>query len=212
MMMSHMESNDLRWPNVRLGELGDMSAAFKNGFSDMMMNTLWVYVLEESQNHQLSGFPVQESSEYNTVSNPALSSSRLLVDVNQNRENDDPNSMKNTETVECKVTQKARQARDANGPSHGTSNQLLLWIFTGWLIIKGLLRANDRFPRSKRVKILETMISFRDSLVYASVFEMHEVDEEALPLLTIDDLTEMGVVAVGARRKLYAAICQLKGK
>ncbi|XP_035833021.1 uncharacterized protein LOC110876792 [Helianthus annuus] len=201
-----MESNDLRWPNVRLGELGDMSAAFKNGFSDMMMNTLWVYVLEESQNHQLSGFPVQESSEYNTVSNPALSSSRLLVDVNQNRENDDPNSMKNTETVECKVTQKARQARDANGPSHGTSNQLLLWIFTGWLIIKGLLRANDRVNSVGRW--LEDVGFGR----YASVFEMHEVDEEALPLLTIDDLTEMGVVAVGARRKLYAAICQLKGK
>ncbi|KAJ0818557.1 hypothetical protein HanPI659440_Chr00c01g0703881 [Helianthus annuus] len=151
MMMSHMESNDQRWPNVRLGELGDMSAAFKNGFSDMMMNTLWVYVLEESQNHQLSGFPVQESSEYNTVSNPSLSSSRLLVDVNQNRENDDPNSMKVTETVECKVTQKARQAGDANGLSlkaHGTSNQLLLWIFMRWLIIKGLLRANDRWENT----------------------------------------------------------------
>ncbi|KAM0034343.1 hypothetical protein Hdeb2414_s0016g00496481 [Helianthus debilis subsp. tardiflorus] len=83
MIMSHMESNDQRWPNVRLGELGDISAAFNNGFSDMMMNNLWVYdfnVLEESQNHQLSGFPVQESSEY-TVSNPALSSSRILVGV-----------------------------------------------------------------------------------------------------------------------------------
>ncbi|PWA61225.1 Sterile alpha motif domain-containing protein [Artemisia annua] len=47
---------------------------------------------------------------------------------------------------------------------------------------------------------------------YAGVFEMHEVDEEALPLLTLDDLKEMGVLAVGARRKLYAAICGLKGQ
>ncbi|KAI7753073.1 hypothetical protein M8C21_003358 [Ambrosia artemisiifolia] len=46
---------------------------------------------------------------------------------------------------------------------------------------------------------------------YEGVFEMHEVDEEALPLITVDDLKEMGLLAVGTRRKLYAAICQLKG-
>ncbi|CAI9281540.1 unnamed protein product [Lactuca saligna] len=47
---------------------------------------------------------------------------------------------------------------------------------------------------------------------YADVFEMHEVDEEALPLLTLDDLKEMGVLAVGPRRKLYAAISRLRGE
>ncbi|GJX81205.1 sterile alpha motif domain-containing protein [Tanacetum coccineum] len=47
---------------------------------------------------------------------------------------------------------------------------------------------------------------------YAGVFEMHEVDEEALPLLTLNDLKEMGVLALGSRRKLYAAICGLKGQ
>ncbi|XP_022728894.1 uncharacterized protein LOC111284496 [Durio zibethinus] len=46
---------------------------------------------------------------------------------------------------------------------------------------------------------------------YASVFEMHEVDEETLPLLTLDDLKEMGVFAVGHRRKIYSAIQQLRG-
>ena len=46
---------------------------------------------------------------------------------------------------------------------------------------------------------------------YADVFEMHEVDEEALLLLTLEDLKEMGVFAVGPRRKLYNAIQQLKG-
>ncbi|XP_039064522.1 uncharacterized protein LOC120209646 [Hibiscus syriacus] len=45
---------------------------------------------------------------------------------------------------------------------------------------------------------------------YASIFEMHEVDEEALPLLTLDDLKEMGVFAAGHRRKLYTAIQQLR--
>ncbi|XVE56757.1 hypothetical protein DITRI_Ditri04bG0036500 [Diplodiscus trichospermus] len=46
---------------------------------------------------------------------------------------------------------------------------------------------------------------------YAGIFEMHEVDEETLPLLTLDDLKEMGVFAVGHRRKLYSAIQQLRG-
>ncbi|XP_002514600.2 uncharacterized protein LOC8264676 [Ricinus communis] len=45
---------------------------------------------------------------------------------------------------------------------------------------------------------------------YASVFEMHEVDEAVLPLLTVEDLKEMGVFAVGPRRKLYTAIQQLR--
>nr|GFC36150.1 hypothetical protein [Tanacetum cinerariifolium] len=45
---------------------------------------------------------------------------------------------------------------------------------------------------------------------YAGVFEMHEVDEEAFHLLTLDDLKEMGVFVVGTRRKLYVAVCGLK--
>ncbi|GJU31129.1 pentatricopeptide repeat-containing protein [Tanacetum coccineum] len=47
---------------------------------------------------------------------------------------------------------------------------------------------------------------------YAGVFEMHEVDEQALPFLTLNDLKEMGVLALGTQRKLYAAICGLKGQ
>lgn len=45
---------------------------------------------------------------------------------------------------------------------------------------------------------------------YSGMFEMHEVDEEALPLLTFEDLKEMGVFAVGTRRKLYTAIQKLR--
>ncbi|KAF9622429.1 hypothetical protein IFM89_031232 [Coptis chinensis] len=44
---------------------------------------------------------------------------------------------------------------------------------------------------------------------YEPVFEIHEVDEEVLPLLTLDDLKEMGINAVGSRRKLYSAIQKL---
>ncbi|KAK7358692.1 hypothetical protein VNO77_00630 [Canavalia gladiata] len=44
---------------------------------------------------------------------------------------------------------------------------------------------------------------------YAPVFEVHEVDEEVLPLLTLEDLKDMGISAVGSRRKMYTAIQKL---
>ncbi|XP_078441112.1 uncharacterized protein LOC144711064 [Wolffia australiana] len=44
---------------------------------------------------------------------------------------------------------------------------------------------------------------------YVPVFQIHEVDEEVLPFLTLDDLKEMGISAVGSRRKIFFAIQQL---
>ncbi|RVW84062.1 hypothetical protein CK203_040519 [Vitis vinifera] len=45
---------------------------------------------------------------------------------------------------------------------------------------------------------------------YAPVFEIHEVDFEVLPLLTLEDLKDMGINAVGSRRKIYTAIQNLR--
>lgn len=45
---------------------------------------------------------------------------------------------------------------------------------------------------------------------YAQVFEIHEVDDEVLPLLTLEDLKDMGINAVGSRRKMYCAIQKLR--
>ncbi|CAL0327704.1 unnamed protein product [Lupinus luteus] len=44
---------------------------------------------------------------------------------------------------------------------------------------------------------------------YAPVYEIHEVDDEVLPLLTLEDLKDMGISAVGSRRKMYCAIQKL---
>ncbi|XWS47760.1 hypothetical protein CRYUN_Cryun13aG0012500 [Craigia yunnanensis] len=44
---------------------------------------------------------------------------------------------------------------------------------------------------------------------YAPVFEIHEVDDEILPLLTLEDLKDMGINAVGSRRKMFCAIQKL---
>lgn len=44
---------------------------------------------------------------------------------------------------------------------------------------------------------------------YAPVFEIHEVDDEVLPMLTLEDLKDMGINAVGTRRKMFCAIQKL---
>lgn len=44
---------------------------------------------------------------------------------------------------------------------------------------------------------------------YASLFEVHEVDDEVLPMLTLEDLKDMGITAVGPRRKMYCSIQNL---
>ncbi|CAI0446715.1 unnamed protein product [Linum tenue] len=44
---------------------------------------------------------------------------------------------------------------------------------------------------------------------YAPVFEIHEVDDEVLPMLTLEDLKDMGINAVGSRRKMFSAIQKL---
>lgn len=45
---------------------------------------------------------------------------------------------------------------------------------------------------------------------YASVFQHHEVGDDVVPLLTMDDLKEMGINAVGARRKFFSEITKRK--
>ncbi|MCE0480731.1 hypothetical protein HAX54_037823 [Datura stramonium] len=59
-------------------------------------------------------------------------------------------------------------------------------------------------------------IGVRDWLVglglgrYAPVFDIHEVDDEVLPMLTLEDLKDMGINAVGSRRKMFNAILKLR--
>lgn len=256
--MSHVESKGQRWPNVRLEEMGDVSAAFNYGISDMMMNNLWLYdfnILEEPQNDQIVGFPEQPSSEF-TVSDPDLSS-KFMVDTQQNRENDDPNSMKapsgyainnETEMIESKTTQKCIKGPRSKkckqtvfeGPwnfkvlsmdlygsidNQGSASAMSKNTFgndvnepTFKIQKGGNLENNDLISESSGrcndvgVNSVGRWLEDLGFGRYAGVFEMHEVDEEVLPLLTFDDLKEMGVLAVGPRRKLYAAICGLRAR
>ncbi|CAL5202455.1 unnamed protein product [Lathyrus oleraceus] len=45
---------------------------------------------------------------------------------------------------------------------------------------------------------------------YAPMFEIYEVDGELLPMLTLEDLKDMGISVVGSRRKMYTAIQKLR--
>src|ERR1700730_11602206 len=44
---------------------------------------------------------------------------------------------------------------------------------------------------------------------YEAVFRENEIDSEVLPNLTAEDLRELGVVILGHRRKMLAAIAEL---
>ena len=45
---------------------------------------------------------------------------------------------------------------------------------------------------------------------YEAVFRENEIDETVLPILTAEDLKELGVTALGHRRKLLDAIAALR--
>ncbi|XP_047050914.1 SH3 and multiple ankyrin repeat domains protein 2-like [Lolium rigidum] len=74
------------------------------------------------------------------------------------------------------------------------------------------------FPRKPRVleQQQEEVVDVADWLWglgmgrYAAAFQAHEVDGDVLPCLTMDDLRDMGIGAVGARRKLFCAIQRLR--
>ncbi|KAK7285873.1 hypothetical protein RJT34_20656 [Clitoria ternatea] len=47
---------------------------------------------------------------------------------------------------------------------------------------------------------------------YAPMVKIHKVDDELLPMLTLEDLKDMGINVVGSRRKMYTAIQKLLEK
>lgn len=67
----------------------------------------------------------------------------------------------------------------------------------------------DNMPESNWSGVRSWLIELGLSR-YTPVFEIHEVDDEVLPMLTLEDLKDMGINAVGSRRKLYSAIQKLR--
>lgn len=81
----------------------------------------------------------------------------------------------------ARVSESSRGHHEMNGGEHYSRDEFRSSSVKDWLIGLGLGR-------------------------YAPVFEIHEVDDEVLPMLTMEDLKDMGINAVGSRRKMYTAI------
>lgn len=264
----------IRRPNVRLWEIGDLSAAFACNIShrnkEIVGQNQWTadpYSAQESEYLHSSG---QKKSEY-CVSGQVVSP-KMMVDVMQNSENKDPNSIRlaspfnwlvNGSKVEFgTITRKSRLIRrrrrspnstctlfvgpwnsdadlnmhNANGLKDSTEHE------TPSVINEACEVEIDDHDFSSEIPHKPNEFSFDDDSYednanftqstngingnengvrewleelglgkFAEMFEMHEVDEDALPLLTFEDLKEMGIAAVGPRRKLFRAIQLLKG-
>ncbi|KAG9144750.1 hypothetical protein Leryth_017231, partial [Lithospermum erythrorhizon] len=83
------------------------------------------------------------------------------------------------------IWESSRGCNEINGTEHNNGDEIRSSSIKDWLIGLGLGR-------------------------YAPVFEIHEVDDEVLAMLTMEDLKDMGVNAVGSRRKMYTAIEKLR--
>ena len=299
MLVLGMTSKRQRRPNVRLGEIGDVSAALASG-PPQKTHKRWKHDPKEAEYDSGYGFSVERLPEI-TVSDPGVSP-RVTVNLQQNRENKNPNSSKSgfelvssdeIDTTKCKlnfgkVTRKCRLMKrrvrsiggnngafgsawgskfspefsSEDGKEYGGKE------FAGFTLSEfsdldpidcsksysdretsgmskeacendmdepnlpqrnpseswkeeACYEVNKNFPKSSGECDKITFGGITVNSVggwleeigfgkYAGVFEMHEVDEEALPLLTFEDLKEMGVLSIGPRRKLYTAIQQLK--
>lgn len=303
MLVLSMDSKRQRRPNVRLGAIGDVSAAFSCGVSQEIKKGLhWEKGLdygflnpEDSEYNYISGFCKEQTFEFD-VTDPGFSP-WFPVDMQQNRENTNPNSMNfvsefdtldeidmtksklecGTMAQNCILTNKGRRSKrckrtafgsywnseviphtntddekeyrgkevigfasnpclnvyDAHSPDHETpatrkkaceddTYEPTFNLQNGGNFGEFWKKGDNSLSSESfsRYDMLEVSRSDVNSVgrwleelgfgKYAGLFERHEVDEEVLPLLTLEDLKEMGVLAVGPRRKLYTAIRQLR--
>ncbi|KAG8488081.1 hypothetical protein CXB51_018616 [Gossypium anomalum] len=287
MLVLSMNSKRQRRPNVRLGEIGDASAAFSCGFSQKTKENLvhkrWKPDFLNSQVNE--PVTVDEFSKWKSPDFLNLDPGFLPADLQQNRENKNPNSSKlgfdlvtadeidmmkssinfGTITRKSRVMKRRGRIREGNnsaflcsawtqspkfspefsgedGKEHDDEEKEFMGIESNACIDSqdisdhdadepdswqqgnaddcyegdnALLRSGDEWDQTRYacndVTGVRTWLEDLGFGRYAGIFEMHEVDQETLPLLTLDDLKEMGVFAVGHRRKLYTAIQQLRG-
>ncbi|KAK6921062.1 Sterile alpha motif domain [Dillenia turbinata] len=290
MLVLSMNSKRQRRPNVRLGEIGDFSAAFARGSSQRSGNNLvhkglnWKHDFVNTEYD--CKFSAERSSEF-AASDPGVSP-KNTVDLQQNRENKNPNSLKSgfelasssevdvikpkldfgNVTRKCRIMRRrGRSTRDYSiwnskrSPEIDTEDGKIcgrkepvgftlnsysdLCNFNGFKDSKvsemsatneeasddymadpavdvhqdenlneysgdGDYGSDKMGCEGGDVNIVSAWLEEQGFGKYSGLFETHEVDEEALMLLTFEDLKEMGVLAVGPRRKLYSAIQQLR--
>ncbi|KAF3334458.1 ankyrin repeat and SAM domain-containing protein 6-like protein [Carex littledalei] len=107
------------------------------------------------------------------------------------------------------------QQESSNGPARGMISGSIMDINVSRGAHDVAAKANDCISQNGGSRLAEMggvhgWLEWLGLAKYKRTFDSHEVDETALPLLTVKDLINMGITAVGSRRKLYCAIQELK--
>ncbi|XP_009589452.1 uncharacterized protein [Nicotiana tomentosiformis] len=182
-----MKCKRQRRRNVRLSEVGDIPAAC--GISNINKrnfgNQKWKTKCKDSENSHVLALPQQMSKSVSDLASCDNINNAILCLGTKFR------VMKRQKKSTCKTKVGSLNKK----PRKGSKKEVLNDKTKGY----------NSNPNSVR-KWLEEL-GFKK---YGLLFEKHEVDDETLPLLTFNDLKEMGISAVGSRRKLFNAIQELK--
>ncbi|KAI3954252.1 hypothetical protein MKW98_018076 [Papaver atlanticum] len=142
------------------------------------------------------------------------SPNHLLENTTSRRTNSGVETRPGTDGGLLVVKRPVRSTRD-NSNNHGGDFGLDVSSDDNWKCGTSLDRNGGGRERGERMRCMaledgvQSVLNGLGLSRYAPIFEMHEVDEEVLPLLTLEDLKDMGINAVGSRRKLFCAIQKL---
>ncbi|KAF2282918.1 hypothetical protein GH714_043235 [Hevea brasiliensis] len=199
-------------PNVRLGEIGDVPVAFACGFSQKTKENLG------HKNYENDVLNPNETAQKFSNGNSKECSVKEFLRFNSDECNDyyPANGLKDFSDHETLATSKKACEFDTyehDTRQHDNFNEL--WQEDTCNEVNNVSPVSNHMwdgmmSRGGDVNTVTRWLEEQGFGKYAGVFEMHEVDEEALPLLNLEDLKEIGVFAVGSRRKLYTAIQQLR--
>ncbi|OWM65199.1 protein bicaudal C homolog 1-like [Punica granatum] len=232
MLVLSMNSKRQRRPSIRLGEVGDVPAAsacwFSQATREFLTRRSWEDDFIPAQ--EVADGPSRDKIQPEFAgAGHGIHPHASTTDMLQNIENKNPNSSKSHYGFGA-ITRKTRGPRGQNVmgiglvaascgslPSPGANTrdgaEFSGRESSGGARIRGNCCYRDGsggHGQGQDRSCVRKWLEERGFGEYVDVFEMHEVDEEALPLLTFTDLKEMGVFAVGHRRKLYNAIRQLR--
>ncbi|XP_026378821.1 ankyrin repeat and SAM domain-containing protein 6-like [Papaver somniferum] len=142
------------------------------------------------------------------------SPNHLLENTTPRRTNSGVETRPGTDGGLLVVKRPVRSTRD-NSNNHGGNLELDVSSDDNWKCGTSSARDGGGRERGERMRCMsledgvQSVLNGLGLSRYAPIFEMHEVDEEVLPLLTLEDLKDMGINAVGSRRKLFCAIQKL---
>ncbi|KAL3636481.1 hypothetical protein CASFOL_021028 [Castilleja foliolosa] len=151
---------------------------------------------------------------WNKPETAAISNGAGMVMNEEQNENSNENEEEEEEEEEGEEEEGFREVEGSESPKQSPINSLGLQFWD-----QRRVRSRTHVSESNGPEPVQNdvgSVGVREWLTglglgrYTALFEIHEVDDEVLPLLTLEDLKDMGVNAVGSRRKMYNAILKLR--